>query len=110
MGHGLPIVNFTRNGTVLGQARATTLNGKTYLTVPFPTSSTSLVGPVSGLNAGTVGVEVYNQTGPATISLPESIILTVNSPSAILTVIPTIVTPSTSITASWSRRANLFRN
>src|SRR5262249_28063890 len=50
-GTGLPVVNFTRNGVVLGQARATAMTGGTSLTVPFPTNATSLIGPLPGLSA-----------------------------------------------------------
>jgi hypothetical protein len=78
LGFGLPIVNFTRGGTLLGQARAGAMSGSMSLTVPFPTNATSLVGPLPGLSAGTVSVEVYNQTGATTYSLPGSIVLTVN--------------------------------
>src|SRR2546428_6990220 len=39
-GFGRPVANFTRNGALLGQARATTLGGSTTLTVPFPTNAT----------------------------------------------------------------------
>jgi hypothetical protein len=62
-GFGLPVVNFIRNGVTLGQARATALSGSTSLTVPFPSNSTSLIGPLPGLSAGPVSVNVYNQTG-----------------------------------------------
>jgi allophanate hydrolase subunit 1 len=76
-GFGRPIVNFMRDGVVLGQARATSLVGSTTLTVPFPTNTTSLSGPAPGLTAGTVLVEVYNQTGPGSYLLIGSITLTV---------------------------------
>jgi len=101
-GHGLPIVNFTRNGTVLGQARATAISGSTLLTVPFPTNSTSLIGPLPGLSASTVSVEVYNQTGPGTYSLPGSIQLTVASPSVTFNVTPASVPAGGNITVTWS--------
>jgi hypothetical protein len=76
-GFGRPVVNFVRNGALLGQARAASLVGSTTLTVPFPTNATSLSGPVPGLSAGAVLVEVYNQTGPGSYSLIGSIALTV---------------------------------
>lgn len=101
-GFGLPIVNFTRSGTLLGQARATALSGSTSLTVPYPTNATSLIGALPGLSAGTVSVEVYNQTGPGTYSLPGSILLTVNSPSATLSATPSSVTAGANLTAAWS--------
>src|SRR3989449_1397505 len=77
LGFGLPVVNFTRGGTLLAQARATALTGSTTLTVPFPTNATSLVGPLPGLSAGAVTVQVYNQTGPNAYLLVGSIPLTV---------------------------------
>src|SRR5207249_2429993 len=70
-------VNFTRGGVVLAQARATALTGGTALTVPFPTDATSLGGPHSGLSAGAVDVQVYNQTGPSAYQLVGSTPLTV---------------------------------
>src|SRR5207245_5555047 len=76
-GFGLPAVNFTRGGVVLAQARATALTGSTALTVPFPTDATSLGGPHSGLSAGPVDVQVYNQTGPSAYQLVGSTPLTV---------------------------------
>src|SRR2546426_747040 len=63
-GSGLPVANFTRNGTLLAQARATALTGSTALSVPFPTNAPSTIGPLPGLSAGAVTVQVYNQTGP----------------------------------------------
>jgi hypothetical protein len=62
---------------VLGQARATALTGSTTLTVPFPTNATSLVGPLPGLTAGGVEVQVYNQTGSARYTLVETAALAV---------------------------------
>src|SRR5438552_181677 len=90
-GFGLPVVNFTRAGVLLGQARATALTDSTSLTVPFPTNATSLVGPLPGLSAGPVSVQVYNQTGPNTYSLVGSIPLTVadNRPPPAVTGITT---------------------
>jgi hypothetical protein len=76
-GFGRPVVNFVRDGAVLGQARATTLVGSTTLTVPFPTNTTSLSGPAPGLSAGVVLVQVYNQTGPGSYVLIGSITLTI---------------------------------
>jgi hypothetical protein len=78
-GFGLPVANFLSGGTVVGQARATQLTGNTTLTVPFPTSATSLNGQLPGLTAGgTVQVQVYNQTGAGSWALVGSITLTVN--------------------------------
>jgi hypothetical protein len=68
-GFGAPVVNLTRGGVLLGQARASSLTGSTTLTVPFPTDATSLGGPLLGiLGGGAVLVQVYNQTGPSTYS------------------------------------------
>jgi subtilisin family serine protease len=61
LGFGLSVANFTRNGTLLAQARATSGNSTT-LTVPFPTTQ-GLFGTLPGLSAGPVTVQVYNQTG-----------------------------------------------
>ena len=68
-GFGAPVVNLTRGGVLLGQARASSRTGSTTLTVPFPTDATSLSGPLLGiLGGGAVLVQVYNQTGPSTYS------------------------------------------
>jgi hypothetical protein len=77
-GFGLPVVNFLSGSTVLGQARATELSGSMTLAVPFPTNATSLIGPLPGLAAGPVRVEVYNQTGSTSYALVGSTTLTVN--------------------------------
>src|SRR5262249_34035959 len=77
-GFGLPVANFMGGGSMRGQARATGLTGSTTLTVPFPTNATSLNGPLPGLAAGTVLVQVYNQTGPARRAPARSVTLTVN--------------------------------
>src|SRR5262249_27952043 len=77
LGFGLSVANFTRNGLVLAQPRATSNNG-TSLPVPFPTDATSIGGPRPGLSAGSVTVEVYNQTGSSSWSLVGSTSLTVN--------------------------------
>src|SRR5262245_17006779 len=76
-GFGPPIANFLLGGVVLGQARATALTGPTgtLLTVPFPTSATSLIGPLPGLAAGAVQVQIYNQTGPSSYALVGSVLL-----------------------------------
>ena len=77
-GFGLPVVNFTRAERLVGQARASSLIGGTTLTVPFPTDSTSLKGPLTGLStAGAVLVQVYNETGRGSYLLIGSIALTV---------------------------------
>jgi hypothetical protein len=76
-GFGLSVANFTRNGTVIAQARATS-GTSTSLTVPFPTNATAVFPPLPGLSAGAVTVQVYNQTGSNGWSLVGSIPLTVN--------------------------------
>jgi hypothetical protein len=60
LGFGLSVVNFNRNGTLLAQARASS-GTSTTLTVPFPTTQ-GVFGPLPGLSAGPIVVEVYNQT------------------------------------------------
>src|SRR5262249_26072752 len=77
LGFGLPVVNFVRNGLAIAQARATSGNGTT-LTVPYPTNATSIGGPRPGLSAGSVTVEVYNQTGSNSFSPVGTTPLTVN--------------------------------
>src|SRR5262249_19375050 len=77
LGFGLPVVNFVRNGLAIAQARATSGSGTT-LTVPYPTNATSIGGPRPGLSAGSVTVEVYNQTGSGSFSLVGTTPLTVN--------------------------------
>jgi hypothetical protein len=79
LGFGLSVANFTRNGTIIAQARATS-GTSTSLTVPFPTDATavSVSPPLPGLSAGAVTVKVYNQIGSNTWSLVGSVTLTVN--------------------------------
>src|SRR5262249_23630645 len=76
LGFGRSVANFTRNGTLIAQARATSGNSTT-LTVPFPTTQ-GLFGTLPGLSAGPATVEVYNQTGSSSWSLVGSTSLTVN--------------------------------
>jgi subtilisin family serine protease len=76
-GFGLPVVNFTRNGALLAQARATALLGTTTLTVPFPTDATGLTRNLPGLSAGVVQAQVYSQTSGGTFALIGSVSLTV---------------------------------
>ena len=78
LGFGLPVVNFVRNGTDLGQVRVTSVTSTTLI-VPFPTTQ-GVFGTVPGLSAGPVKVDVYNQTGPGNNSwgLVGSTSLTVN--------------------------------
>ena len=77
LGFGLPVANFTRNGTLLAQVRASSGNSTT-LNVPFPTTQ-GLFGTLPGLSAGPIVVQVYNQTGATNSwSLLGSTNLTVN--------------------------------
>ena len=76
LGFGLPVVNFMRGSTLLAQARATAATAST-LTVPYPTSATSLTPNVPGLSAGAVTVQVYLQTGSSSYSSLGSTPLTV---------------------------------
>ena len=82
-GFGLPVINFTLGGSFIAQARATSGNS-TSLTVPFPTNATSLSGPLPGLRAGNVTVQVYNQTGSSGYSLLGTTSLTVNDTRPVL--------------------------
>ena len=75
-GFGMPVVNFTRNGVLLGQVRATGVAGAT-LTVPYPTNQNSLSGALPGLSTGAVTVSVYNQTSGGGFGLVGSTTLTV---------------------------------
>jgi hypothetical protein len=92
-GFGPPMVNFTRDGVLLGQARANAPIARSTLTVPFPTDATSLKGPLPGLSSrGPVFVQVYNQTGTTSYLLVGSTPLNVrdSGPQAQLT----SITPS----------------
>jgi hypothetical protein len=79
LGFGLPVVNFVRGGTLLAQSRATALTSTT-LTVPFPTTATTLTPNLPGLSAGTVQVQVWQQTGINSFSFFGSATLTVSGP------------------------------
>ena len=61
VGWGLSVANFYLNGTLIAQSRASS-GTSTTLSVPVPTTQ-GLFGPLPGLKAGSVTVEVYNQTG-----------------------------------------------
>src|SRR2546425_2285582 len=82
IGFGLPVVNFTRGGTLLAQARRTELTTTALHTLAFPVCPLILVDPLPGLSAGAVTVQVYNQTGPNTYLLVGSIPLTVTDSRA----------------------------
>src|SRR5262249_11728526 len=112
IGSGLPVVNFMRGGTLLAQARANTLAGSTSLTVPFPTNATSTIGPLPGLSAGALDIQVYNQTGPGpSYALVGSTLLTVTDtrpPAQVTSVTPNpidLANPPTTFTLAGQRFA-----
>src|SRR5439155_472704 len=80
LGFGLPVVNFMNGTTLLAQARATALAGNTTLTVPFPTTATTLTPNLPGLSTGTVQAQVWQQTGTNSFSFIGSAALTVTGP------------------------------
>jgi hypothetical protein len=73
---GLPVINFVRGGALVAQARATALTATT-LTVPFPTSATSLTPNLPGLSAGTIDVQVWSPTSSTSYGLTGRATLTV---------------------------------
>src|SRR5499426_4120067 len=112
LGFGLSVANFTRNGTLLAQVRATSGNSTT-LTVPLPTTQ-GLFGTLPGLSAGPVIVQVYNQTGSTNgWSLVGSTSLTVNDTRpapGVSSITPNpvdLATPPASFTITGSGFANL---
>jgi hypothetical protein len=108
-GFGLPVINFTRSGSVLAQARATS-GTNASLTVPVPTDATSLGGPRPGLSAGAVTAEVYNQTGASSFTLVGTTSLTVNDTRGVSTITPNpvdLASPPASFTISGSGFADL---
>ena len=112
VGFGLPVVNFVRNGLAIAQARAIATTGAS-LTVPFPTDATSVGGPRPGLSAGSITVQVYNQTGPNAFSLAGTTLLTVNDtrpPAFVTSITPSqidLAAPPTAFTITGSSFANL---
>src|SRR5215475_4278820 len=112
LGFGLSVVNFNRNGSLIAQARATSGNSTT-LTVPFSTTQ-GVFGPLPGLSAGPVVVEVYNQTGSTNSwSLVGSTSLTVNDTRpapGVSSITPNpidLASPPASFTITGSGFANL---
>ena len=77
LGFGLPVVNFTRNGILIAQARASSMTGSTSLTVPFPTAATAIAPNLAGLSAGAVQAQVYLQTSSTNYNLIGGVPLTV---------------------------------
>ncbi len=112
LGFGLPLANFTRNGVVIAQARATAMTATT-LTVPFPTAATAIAPNLPGLSAGPVTLQVYLQTGPSGFSLLGSTSLTVTDTRpapGVSGITPTsidLATPPASFTITGSGFANL---
>jgi hypothetical protein len=117
LGFGLPVANFYSGTTLIAQARATSGNG-TSLTVPYPTSATTLFGSLPGLSVGAITVQVYNQIGSGSydFSLVGSTSLTVNSsappppPPGVDSISPNpvdIASPPASFAISGSGFANL---
>ncbi len=80
LGYGLPVINFMRGTTLLGQARATALTGNTALTVPFPTQATAITPNLPGLSAGSVQAQVWRQVTPGSFTLIGNADLTVTGP------------------------------
>ena len=111
-GFGLPVVNFTRGTTVLGQARAAAMTGSTSLTVPFPTAATAIAPNLPGLSAGTVQAQVYVQTGNVTYTLLGSVTLTITDtrvvagPSSIAPSTIDLATPPTAFTIAGNGFVN----
>jgi Subtilase family/Fervidolysin N-terminal prodomain/HYDIN/CFA65/VesB-like, Ig-like domain len=77
LGFGLPAANFMLNGTLVGQVRATSVSNNT-LAIPFPGTQGIFANTLPGLSAGTITVQIYNQTGSGTWGLVGSTSLTVN--------------------------------
>src|SRR5262249_60572850 len=77
LGFGLPVVNFTRGGILIAQARASSMTGSTSLTVPFPTAATAIAPNLAGLSAGAVQALVYLQTSSTNYNLIGGVPLTV---------------------------------
>jgi len=105
LGFGLPVVNFMRGSTLLGQARATALTSTT-LTVPFPTQATAITPNLPGLSPGPVTAQVWQQVGSNSFTLIGSTTLTVNdtrlSPSSV-----DLASPPASFTITGNGFANL---
>jgi hypothetical protein len=116
LGFGLPAVNFTRNGVLLGQVRATSMTSTT-LVVPFPGTQGIFNNTLPGLSAGLVTVDVYNHTSSSDQSwgLVGSTSLTVNdtrntNPPTVNSITPNpidLASPSTSFTLTGNGFANL---
>ena len=112
LGFGLPVVNFTRGGILIAQARASSMTGGTTLTVPFPTAATAIAPNLAGLSVGAVQAQVYLQTSSTSYSLIGGVPLTVvdTTPSpGVNTITPgaiDLATPPTSFTITGNGFAN----
>src|SRR5262249_22504214 len=112
LGFGLPVVNFTRGGILVAQARASSMTGSTSLTVPFPTAATAIASNLAGLSVGAVQVQVYLQTSSTNYSLIGGVPLTVvdSTPApGVNTITPTTIhlaTPPASFTFTGNGFAN----
>src|SRR5262249_20617225 len=112
LGFGLPVVNFTRGGTLIAQARGRSSTGSTSLTVPFPAAATASPSNLAGLSVGTVQAQVYLQTSSTNYSLIGGVPLTVvdSTPApGVNTVTPSTIdlaTPPTSFTITGNGFAN----
>jgi hypothetical protein len=113
LGFGLPVVNFTRGGILIAQARATALAGNTTLTVPYPTQATAITPNMPGLSAGAVTAQVWQQTGSSSFSLVGTVGFTVTDTrpvpgvSGITPSTVSLATPPASFTITGNAFANL---
>jgi hypothetical protein len=113
LGFGLPVVNFTRAGALIAQARASAMTGSTMLTVPFPTAATAIASNLPGLSVGAIQAQVYLQTSSTVYSLIGGVPLTVNDttpPPSVNTITPgsiDLATPPASFTIAGNGFANL---
>ena len=112
LGFGLPVVNFTRSGILIAQARASAMTGSTALTVPFPTAATAIAPNLPGLAAGAVQAQVYLQTSSGNYSLIGGVPLTVvntTPPPGVSSITPGSIDLATP-PASFSIAGNGFAN
>ena len=110
LGFGLPVINFTRGGTLIAQARTTAMTGTT-LTVPYPTQATAITPNMPGLSTGPVQAQVWQQTGSApTFSMIGGATLTVTDTRGVSGIAPSTIdlaTPPTTFTITGGGFANL---
>ena len=112
LGFGLPVVNFTRGGVLIAQARATAMTGSTQLTMPFPTAATAIAPNLPGLSVGAIQAQVYLQTSSTVYSLIGGVPLTVTDstpPPGVNAITPSTIdlaTPPASFTITGNGFAN----